>query len=217
MKSNANERKKAYEVLDAMQALFPEGETELENWETPFQLLITIILSAQTTDAQVNTVTAELFAKYPDSKRLGAADIEDVLNIIYSVNYNRSKAKNIIKAAEQITEDWDGKVPRDVDDLLSLAGVGRKTANVFLNNYYKDNQGIGVDTHILRVSNRLGLSKQQTPEGVAADLEAIYDQDDWWRVNNLFVLYGRYYCKARMSKSQCVFKDFCSYCSQLEN
>jgi endonuclease-3 len=208
------QKEKSKYILEEMEKLFPDGESELANWETPFQFLICIILSAQTTDSQVNKVTGGLFDKYPTALVLSNALEEDIQKIIGSVNYFRAKSRYIIETAGIIVEEFDCEVPKNVDDLLKLKGVGRKTANVYLNNMYKSNQGIGADTHIIRVSQRLGLSKETSPEGVASDLERLYDKGDWYKVNNLFVLYGRYYCKARVKpdKSECIF-EFCSYCS----
>lgn len=199
-------------ILLKMESLFPKFKTELTNWSTPFQLLICIILSAQTTDKKVNQVTEELFKKYPTPSKLSEANIDDVRNTIRGINYFNTKAKNIIETSKILTEKFKGKVPKSVDELIKLKGVGRKTANVFLNELYHKNDGIGVDTHVMRVAQRLGLTQNKTPEKIAKDLERIYPRKDWYKVNSLFVLYGRYYCKARMKKSKCVFKDICKYC-----
>lgn len=206
-------KERAKYVLKEMDKLFPEAKSELENWETPFQFLICILLSAQTTDAMVNNVTGELFEKYPDAATMSKADPEDVLPIIRRVNYNRNKSKFVVGTAKIVAEKYGGEPPKTIDELIELPGIGVKTANVFLNDLYKANTGIGVDTHVLRVSNRLGLSDGNTPEKVAADLQKIYPQEDWHRVNSLFVLYGRYICKARVKpeKSECVF-EFCEWC-----
>lgn len=208
---------KAYYILERMEALFPDGKSELENWSTPFQFLICVILSAQTTDKQVNRVTKALFENYPNAKALSEADVDDVMKLIGSINYYRVKSKHIVETSSVLVDRYDGTVPLKVEELMELPGVGRKTANVFLNDLYQSNEGIGADTHIIRVSQRLGLSKSTTPEGISADLEHIFKREDWHRVNSLFVLYGRYYCKARVdpAKSECVFKKdgVCSWCS----
>lgn len=211
-------KQKAYYILMKMQELFPDARSELENWETPFQFLICIILSAQTTDAQVNKVTRELFQRFPDPKALGSADLEGVMKIIGSVNYYRNKAKNIVATARSIDEGSAGKVPKTIEELIKLPGVGLKTANVFLNDLYAANQGIGADTHVMRVATRLGLTDQKTPELIARDLEKLYKKEDWHLVNTHFVLYGRYVCKARVSpeNSECVFKDICSHCGSIK-
>lgn len=208
-------KKRAQYVLDEMDKLFPEAKSELSNWETPFQFLICILLSAQTTDAMVNNVTVELFAKYPDAETLAKADPEDIMPIIRRVNYHRNKSQYVVATAKIVTKEYGGEPPKTVDELVKLPGIGVKTANVFMNDLYEANTGIGVDTHVLRVSNRLGLSSGDTPEKVAKDLEKIYPQEDWHRVNSLFVLYGRYVCKARVKpeESECVF-EFCNWCGK---
>ncbi|MCA9374856.1 endonuclease III [Candidatus Dojkabacteria bacterium] len=207
-----NRKEKAQYILHEMEKLFPEAETELKNWENSFQFLVCIVLSAQTTDKQVNKVTKELFKKYPDARGLSQAKLSDVEKFISSINFFRNKAKYIISLAKDIDKKYKGNVPSSVSKLEELAGVGRKSAHVYLNHMYKSNKGIGVDTHIMRVSKRLGLTSEKTPEKIAQDLEKVYPRRDWYKVNSLFVLYGRYYCKARMTKSYCIFKEFCSYC-----
>ena len=114
--------------------------------------------------------------------------------------------------SNQILNEYNGEVPTEISKVVGLRGVGYKTANVFLNDLYKSNQGIAVDVHVARVSQSLGLSKETEPTKIAKDLEKIYKQKDWWKINRYFVLYGRYICKANMKKSECVFKDICSYC-----
>jgi len=211
-------KQKAMYILTEMEKLFPDGESELKNWETPFQFLICILLSAQTTDKLVNTVTKELFKKYPTAKEMAKAKVEDVENFVSSVNYYRNKSKYMVKTANILMDEYDGNPPTTVKELVKLAGIGEKTANVFLNDLYQMNSGIGVDTHVLRVSNRLGLSNSQTTKGVAKDLQEAYPQDVWYRVNTAFVLYGRYVCKARVKpeESECVFKEYCSWCGKGE-
>lgn len=212
-------KEKARVVLEEMEKLFPEAKSELVNWENEFQFLISVILSAQTTDAQVNKVTIELFKKYPDPQSLAKAPIDDVAIILRSVNYRNSKAKYIVNASKMIVEDFAGKPPLTVDELIKLPGVGTKSANVFLNDMYESNLGIGADTHIMRVSRRLGFTNNKTPEKIALDLQKLYPRADWHRVNTLFVLYGRYYCKARVKPehSPCIFKErgWCSWCSEV--
>lgn len=208
-----NKKERAYYILEKMEGLFPDASTELANWQTPFQFLIAIILSAQTMDAKVNQVTSQLFKKYPTSSRLAKANRSDVEGLLNGINYYINKAKYIIETAKVIEEKYAGKAPESVKELVALPGVGQKTANVFLNELYQKNEGIGADTHIMRVSQRLGLTKNTSPTEIAKDLQKIYKQKDWSRVNSVFVLYGRYYCKAYIKgKSKCVFKEFCSYC-----
>ena len=209
-------RKKAIYILDTMKTLFPDAPaTELENWKTPFQLLVAIILSAQTTDVGVNKVTKKLFEKYPTPEKMAQASQEEIRKLISSVNYSNNKAKYLIKTAKILLEKYNGKVPTTVKELQTLAGVGEKTAKVFLNVLHNANVGIGVDTHVARVSQRLGLTKNTDPSKIAADLEKIYPKERWHEVNRYFVLYGRYRCKANAKKPNplCVF-DFCKVCGK---
>lgn len=204
--------KKSYIILNKMEELFPDFGTELSNWETPFQFLICIILSAQTTDKKVNTVTGQLFSKYPTPLELSKANILDIESIISGVNYYKTKAKHIVETSKMILDEFNGEIPNTVKELIKLKGVGEKTANVFLNDLYRSNEGIGADTHVMRVAQRMGLTKNKDPKKIALDLQSIYLKKDWYKVNSLFVLYGRYYCKANMKKSNCVLKEYCSYC-----
>lgn len=182
----------AEELLKDLEEMFPDASTELENWETPFQFLICIILSAQTMDKQVNKVTDNLFKEYPDAKALSQAELDDVRKLINSINYYNTKAKHIIETAVILNNKYDGKPPKDVDKLQELPGVGYKTANVFLNEIYEANQGIGVDTHVRKVAKKFGLTEHEKPDKIAKDLEELYPQDQWYKINKLFVLYGRY-------------------------
>lgn len=192
-----NKKELAKQLLLEIEKIYPDASTELKNWKTPFQFLVCIILSAQTTDKQVNKVTKKLFGKYPDAKSLSIADIDDITNIVKSVNYFKTKAKHIIKTAKLLQNNYNGVPPKDVVELQKLPGVGYKTANVFLNDLYKSNQGIAVDTHVVRVARTYGLTKNVNPTKIAHDLEKLYPKRDWYKVNVFFVLYGRYILKAK--------------------
>lgn len=185
-----------------MEVMFPDADTELENWNTPFQFLICVILSAQTMDKQVNKVTKELFNKYPDAKFLSKADINNIKKIIGSINYFNTKSKHIIETAKILDKEYKGDPPKDVKKLQELPGVGYKTANVFLNQIYKANQGIGVDTHVRRIAREFGLTKESDPDKIAKDLEKLYPKKDWYKINKLFVLYGRYANNGRNSSKR---------------
>lgn len=198
-----------------MESLFPNAQSELVNWDTPFQFLICIVLSAQTTDKGVNSVTPALFKKYPTPLLMSKATLNDVENIIRYVNYFKTKAKHIIELSRILVEEYNSLVPVTTKELIKLPGVGNKTANVFLNDLYIKNEGIAVDTHVARVSQRLGLTKHKDPDKIAKDLEKIYPKVDWWKINRYFVLYGRYICRANMNSTKCVFRDTCSYCKTL--
>ncbi|MBP8979526.1 endonuclease III [Candidatus Dojkabacteria bacterium] len=187
----------AVQLLSEVEKLFPEATTELVNWRDDFQFLVAVILSAQTTDIQVNKITPELFRKYPDAKKLASAKIEDLEYTLGGINYFRTKSKNIKKMAKILVEQYEGQPPKSLKKLIELPGVGYKTANVFLNERYRANEGIAVDTHVLRVARAYGLTKNTDPTKVAHDLEKLYPKKDWYKVNSAFVLYGRYILKAR--------------------
>lgn len=187
----------AVKLLSEVEKLFPEATTELANWKNDFQFLVAVILSAQTTDIQVNKVTPELFRKYPDATKLSKAKIEDLEHTLGGINYFRTKSKNIKEMARILVEQYRGELPKSLKKLIELPGVGYKTANVFLNERYKANEGIAVDTHVLRVVRAYGLTKNTDPTKVAHDLESLYPKEDWYKVNSTFVLYGRYILKAK--------------------
>lgn len=187
----------AEKLLLEVEKIFPDARTELENWSTPFQFLVCIVLSAQTTDKQVNRVTKKLFEKYPDVGSFANADINNVMNTLGSINYYRSKSKHIVEMSKRLIEEYEGEPPKSLVELQKLPGVGYKTANVFLNDLYRSNYGIAVDTHVLRVARAYGLSESKDPTKVAHDLEKLYKKSDWYRVNSAFVLYGRYILKAK--------------------
>jgi len=192
-----NKKELAKQLLVEIGKIYPDAKTELTNWKTPFQFLVCIMLSAQTTDKQVNKVTKKLFEKYSDAKLLSVAKLSDVTNTIGSINYFKTKAKHIAQTATIIESNYEGQPPKDLEELQKLPGVGCKTANVFLNDLYKSNQGIAVDTHVVRVAMAYGLTKNTNPTKIAHDLEELYPRRDWYKVNSLFVLYGRYILKAK--------------------
>lgn len=185
-------KEKAYLLLSRLEEMFPNAQTELKNWSTPFQFLVCIILSAQTTDKQVNKATERLFQIYPDGYTMSLASVKDIEGYISSINYYHTKAKNIKKMSEIIVKEYNGEVPTSLEALLKLPGVGYKTANVFLNDLYQSNQGIAVDTHVKKTALKYGLTKSTDPNKIAKDLERIYDREDWYKINRYFVLYGRY-------------------------
>lgn len=204
-----NKKQLVIQLLSEIEKLFPEATTELVNWQTSFQFLICIMLSAQTTDKQVNKVTGNLFGKYPDAKSLSEADLEEVQDTLGGINYFKTKSKHVIESSKILVDKYSGEPPRDLEKLQELPGVGYKTANVFLNNLYHENQGIAVDTHVMRVAKAYGLSKGSDPTKVAHDLEKLYPKGYWYKINSLFVLYGRYVLKARKPDwERVVLKEF---------
>ena len=197
-------------IVNNLREIIQNPKTEL-HYSSVFQLLIAVMLSAQCTDKRVNIVTKELFLKWDTPEKLATADIIDVEDVIKPCGFYHNKAKNIIECSKQIVESYNGEVPNDLEKLQSLAGVGRKTASVVLA------VGFGipampVDTHVFRVSKRLGLSDGKDVEKVERDLSMTFDKKDWNELHHLILLFGRYYCTARNPKCKdCVFKEICTY------
>lgn len=182
------------------------------NHESPWQLLIAVILSAQCTDARVNIVTGPLFDRYPDAAALADADIGDVEELIHSVGFYKNKARNIVLAPRKIVQEFGGEVPDTLEELTSLAGVGRKTANVILGNIY-DEPSIVVDTHVKRISNKLGFTKETDPEKVEYALMKVLPKDHWIMYNIQIITLGRQICTARSPKcGECFLRDYCPSC-----
>lgn len=183
-------------IFAALDQLFPRAECALRH-EYPFQLLIATILSAQCTDERVNKVTPELFRKYPTPQDFAALRQPVLEPEIRSTGFFRNKAKNIIGAATKIVHDFDGEVPRTMEEMLTLPGVARKTANVVLGTAYGIPTGVVVDTHVFRIARRLKLSKQKTPEKVEQDLMKLVPQDRWITFGHQVIWFGRKVCQAR--------------------
>jgi endonuclease-3 len=184
------------EIIRLLRATYPDAGCELDH-ANPWQLLVATILSAQCTDARVNMVTPVLFARYPTYAELAEADPEEVESIVKSTGFFRNKAKSIRGASQRIGEAFGGEVPRTMDEMLTLPGVARKTANVVLGVGYGLATGIVVDTHVRRLSNRLGLSDQEDPVKIENDLMALVPQEDWIDFSHLLIFHGRRCCDAR--------------------
>jgi endonuclease III len=189
-------RRRASEILRLLRDEFSGAKTAL-HFQTPYQLLVATILSAQCTDERVNIVTNDLFAKYPHVQDLAAISQPELEKIIHSAGFFRMKAKNIIACSKGLMEKFGGEVPARLEDLVQLAGVGRKTANVVLGQAFNIASGVVVDTHVHRLSNRFGLSTQNTPEQIEQDLMRLYPEGDWIDIGSVFILHGRKTCKAR--------------------
>jgi len=187
------------DIIKILRKHYPATCTAL-HFETPLQILVATILSAQCTDERVNMITPNLFKKYPTAQEFAKARQEELELEIRSTGFFRNKAKNIIGAAQMICADFGGKVPDTMADLIRLPGVARKTANIVLSSGYKKAEGIAVDTHVKRLSERLGLSAQTDPEKIEKDLMAIVPKKDWLDFNYLLVNHGRAICIARKPK-----------------
>lgn len=204
-------KKRFLAVLDIIGDMFPEAHGEFDA-NTPFQLLIAVILSAQATDKGVNKATPALFAAYPDSKQLAQANLSEVEALIKTIGLYRSKAKNIIKTAMMIEEEFGGEIPRDKQLLQTLPGVGRKTANVVLGDAFGI-PGIAVDTHVERISKRLQLVKQSaTVTEVEEKLMKVVPESEWIVTHHRLIFFGRYHCTARAPKcAACPVLPYCHF------
>ena len=208
-KSDLLKSEKAVEVLRRLRIQFPDAHCELDH-ESPFQLLVATILSAQCTDVRVNMVTPALFKKYPTPKKLAQADQADVEELIRSTGFFRNKAKNIIACAQGLLDHHQGDIPRTIEELSALAGVGRKTANVVLGNCFNINEGVVVDTHVKRITALLGLTKNTDPEKIEQELMKQIPQDQWCEASHLIIFHGRRTCIARRPQCDlCVIADIC--------
>lgn len=203
-----NQEKNEYYILNFLKDKFPDATCEL-NYGSIFQLLIAVMLSAQCTDKRVNMVTKTLFDKFPDAESLSKANIEEVEEIIKMCGMYHQKSKNIISCSKKLIEDFNGEVPKTIEELTTLDGVGRKTASVVLCEGYHI-PAIPVDTHIFRLSKRLGLSNGKNVEEVEKDLRRLYKKEDWIDLHFRLVLFGRYYCKAIKPQCEnCELKNIC--------
>lgn len=200
---------KVKEILKRLYGIYPYPKTAL-NFSTPLELLIATILSAQTTDKTVNTVTPALFSKYKTVKDFANAHLPELDNAISKVNFHNNKAKSIKAASQMILDKFGGKVPDNMADLDSLPGVARKTANVVLGNAFGKAEGIVVDTHVIRLSKKLGLTDSQDPVKIEQDLMKIVPKENWIDFSHLLINFGREFCPARPHKCDaCPLEDLC--------
>lgn len=195
-------------IFEELGKMFPDAQCELD-FRNPFELIVAVTLSAQTTDKRVNIVTKELFEKYNSPEKLMNADYQDVMEIIKSIGLAKTKANNIINLSKMLVEKYNGLVPKTMEELILLPGVGRKTASVVMSVGY-DLPAIAVDTHVSRVSNRLNLSNSSDVIQIEKDLKNLYEEDKWGLVHHRLLFFGRYFCKAKNPMcDECKFKDIC--------
>ncbi|BCW94189.1 MAG: endonuclease III [Thermoanaerobaculum sp.] len=207
MKTALSQRAKKLQALLA--EAYPEARCELDH-RNAYELLVATILSAQCTDARVNQVTPAFFARFPNAHALAQASQEEVEELIKSTGFYRNKAKALLGMAKALVERHGGEVPRDMEAMVKLPGVGRKTANVVLGTAYGLATGIVVDTHVARVSQRLGLTTAQDPEKIEQDLMALFPKNQWVALSHRLILHGRYVCKARKPAcSSCRLAEIC--------
>lgn len=203
-------KKQINQILDALKAEYPDAGCALVHMDT-YQLLIAVVLSAQTTDKSVNKISDALFKKYPSPAELAEANQEDVINIIKTIGMYKTKSKNIIALAKNLMQNYDGKVPDDYDELIKLPGVGRKTANVVLSVGF-GHQRIAVDTHVFRLANRIGLVEEKDVLKTELALMKVLPQNRWTEAHHSLIYHGRNCCIARNPKcDECVIKKLCKY------
>ncbi len=201
--------KRTAEILKRLDEAYGTEYVCYLNHETPWQLLIAVILSAQCTDARVNIVTKDLFQKYPSLEAFSNADLKELEQDIHSTGFYHNKAKNIISCARTLVEKYDGEVPRELEELTALAGVGRKTANVIRGNIYHE-PSVVVDTHVKRISKKLGFTKEDDPVKIEYDLMKVLPKDHWILYNIQIITLGRSICTARNPKcTECFLSDLC--------
>ena len=203
------DRTRAAEIDARLKELYPQASIALE-YVDPFQLLVAVILSAQTTDVSVNKVTPALFARFPTAEMLASADPAEVEEIVHATGFFRNKTKNIIGAAQRIVTEYGGAVPDTMEELLTLPGVARKTANIVLYNAFQKAEGIAVDTHVFRLARRLGYSAQKDPSKVEADLMALFPREEWGALTYRLIEHGRAICDAKRPVcGQCALSELC--------
>jgi endonuclease-3 len=205
------------EVVEALDNLYPKIKTHLSHSD-PFQLLVATVLSAQSTDVQVNKVTPKLFEKFPDPPSMSKGTIRELERLVKSTGFFHVKARRIKEISKRLLKNFNGKVPDSMEELLTVPGIGRKTANIVLSAGYGKIEGIAVDTHVFRLSRRIGLSQSPTPEKVEIDLMKITPKELWPRLSMLLIFHGRQICFARSPLcSKCVLTSNCAYFKNLKS
>lgn len=208
----ASEKQRAAKIMKLLAAAYPDAHCALD-FKKPHELLVATILSAQCTDVRVNEVTKTLFKKYPTAADFAQAELPELERDIQPTGFFRNKAKNIQGCCQMLLERFDGRVPKTLEQLIELPGVGRKTANVVLGVIYGVAVGVVVDTHVDRLSHRLGWSKEKTPEKIEQDLMALFPQDEWIMLSHRLIFHGRRCCTAR--KPQCDVCPLDSLCPKI--
>ncbi len=212
-----DKRQRALDIAERMNEHYPAAECALDYGGDPFRLTIAVLLSAQTTDKGVNKVTPKLWECYPTPQDLAAADVSDVEGIIKTIGFYHAKAANCIKCARMVVSDFGGEIPQDMQQLQKLPGVGRKTANVVLNEAFGIVEGIAVDTHVFRIAHKLKLVGPacDTPQKTEDALLKLYPRSCWGPINHQWVLFGRQTCIARRPKcEECFLSDLCPSCGK---
>ena len=205
------DKEKAIEIIEILKKAYPDAKCSLD-FSTPFEMLVAVILSAQCTDERVNRTTPAIFAKYSTPEDFDEMPLEVLEELIHPCGFYKNKAKNIKLTAKKIVEEYNSQVPDTMEDLLTLPGVGRKTANVVMLEAFNKPQGIAVDTHAKRLSNRIGFSSEETPEKIEQDLLKLFPYEYLKDVNHILIYHGRAICTARSPKcEQCPINKLCKY------
>ena len=208
-------KKEAVKIIEILKKTYPEATCSLD-FETPFQMMIAVMLSAQCTDERVNKTTPELFKKFGTAKKMAEAPLEEIEKIIHPCGFYKNKAKNAILASKTILEKYNGDVPEKIEELITIPGVGRKSANVIMLEAFNKPVGIAVDTHAKRISNKMGFSEESDPSKIEQDLIKIFPKEYFYDVNHLFVWHGRNYCDSRKPNcSKCPVSMYCDFYKKL--
>ena len=205
-------KKQAIEIFELLKKQYPDAKCSLD-FNTPFEMMVAVMLSAQCTDERVNKTTPALFDRCKTIEDFANIDINELENIIHPCGFYKNKAKNIKLCAKQVLENFDGVVPNNMKDLMSLAGVGRKSANVVMLEVFNDAQGIAVDTHAKRISNRIGFSNAKEPQKIEQDLLKLFPKEYYYDANHILIWHGRNTCKSQKPNCEnCCIKHLCKSC-----
>lgn len=205
-------KKQAIEIFELLKKQYPDAKCSLD-FNTPFEMMVAVMLSAQCTDERVNKVTAEFFPKYNTPQAFANMPLEDIENLIHSCGFYKNKAKNLKLASQKILTDFNGEVPQTMEKLMSIPGVGRKSANVIMLEAFNNPQGIAVDTHAKRISNRIGFSSAKEPQKIEQDLLKLFPKEYYYDANHILIWHGRNTCKAQNPNCEnCCIKHLCKPC-----
>ncbi len=205
-----DDRKRIQKVMTRLRREYPDADGTSLRYDNPLQLLVATILSAQSTDETVNKITEDLFEKYEMCEDFAEAEREELERMIYSSGFYRNKAKWIQECCRKLSKDYDSEVPRDMEELTKLKGVGRKTANVVLSEAFQINEGIAIDTHVMRLTKRLDFTEEEKREKMEKELMDLLPREDWYDYTNLLISHGREICEAKNPKcKKCTISDLC--------
>lgn len=205
-------KKQAVEIFELLKKQYPDAKCSLD-FNTPFEMMVAVMLSAQCTDERVNKVTAEFFPKYNTPKAFADMPLEDIENLIHSCGFYKNKAKNLKLASQKILTEFNCEVPQTMEELMSIPGVGRKSANVIMLEAFNNPQGIAVDTHAKRISNRIGFSSAKEPQKIEQDLLKLFPKEYYYDANHILIWHGRNTCKSQKPNCEnCCIKHLCKSC-----